>query len=284
MSKAVVTKPRKSAKPYPNASLLVETAWLEKNLKNQNLRIIDCNVRMTVKSEGGYMIEPGLADWKAAHIPSSHFIDLISELSAPHPTLKFMMPTADHFARVMSLHGIGNKHRVVVYSRGANYWATRLFLMFRAMGHTKVQVLNGGWDKWAMEQRPTTTLAKKNPKAIFEAKSRPGQILNKAEMKVALSTTSTCVINALHPDVRSEGEYARDKKRNHRDYEEHVKPMSVPARSNRPRGRVRVRALTDVVLVECHALVHPVAGGLPPHTPGPYARGRDVVDIQIDDI
>ena len=203
MSKAVVTKPRKSAKPYPNASLLVETAWLEKNLKNQNLRIIDCNVRMNVKSEGGYMIEPGLADWKAAHIPSSHFIDLISELSAPHPTLKFMMPTADHFARVMSLHGIGNKHRVVVYSRGANYWATRLFLMFRAMGHTKVQVLNGGWDKWAMEQRPTTTLAKKNPKAIFEAKSRPGQILNKAEMKVALSTTSTCVINALHPDVHA---------------------------------------------------------------------------------
>lgn len=193
------------AKPnrYPNAKLIVETAWLEKHLADESLRIIDCNVRMTPKHEGGYSIESGLADWRAAHIPNSCFIDLIDELAAPHPKLKFMMTPPDQFARVMSAHGIGNNHRVILYSRGANFWATRMFLMFRAMGHSKVKVLNGGWDKWSAEQRPTTAKPARWPKTSFKAKPRPGQIIGKADVRAALGEKSTCIINALHPDVHS---------------------------------------------------------------------------------
>jgi thiosulfate/3-mercaptopyruvate sulfurtransferase len=213
MTAARKAKKKAKAKPasYPNGSILVETAWLARNLKNPKLRIVDCNVRMTVKPEGGYSIEPGLADWRAAHIPGSQFIDLISELSAPHPTLKFMMPSADHFARVMSMHGVSNKHRVILYSRGPNYWATRLFLMLRAMGHTNVQVLNGGWDKWVLEQRPTATKVKKLAKAVFKPKPQQGQILGKDDVRAALGTSSTCIINALHPDVHAgvKSSYAR---------------------------------------------------------------------------
>lgn len=202
------TKPKPKPKPksraaYPNPSILVETAWLQHHLDEADLRVVDCNVRITPKPEGGYAIEKGLADWQAAHIPNSCFIDLVDELAAPHPRLRFMMPPPEQFARAVSAHGIGNRHRVVVYSRGPNYWATRLFLMFRAMGHDKVQVLNGGWDKWVAEGRPVTTAAPRWPAARFTPRPRPGQIVGKDEVLAAVRDKSACLINALHPDVHS---------------------------------------------------------------------------------
>ncbi len=194
---------KRKAKAYPNNKLLVETAWLEKHLDDKTLRIIDCNVRMTPKPEGGYNVQKGLADWQEAHIPNSCFIDLLDELAAPHPKLRFMMTPPAQFERVISAHGIGNQHKIVLYSRGANYWATRLFLMFRAMGHKKVHVLNGGWDKWAAEKRPTGQTSPRWPDAAFKAKLQPGQIIGKDEVRAAISDKKTCIINALHPDVHS---------------------------------------------------------------------------------
>ncbi|MSO98426.1 MAG: sulfurtransferase [Rhodospirillaceae bacterium] len=196
-------KPTRQVASYPNPKILVDGAWLEKHLADQDLCIVDCNVRMTIKPEGGYDIQKGVADWQAAHIPNSCFIDLLEELAAPHPKLKFMMTPQQQFERVMSAHGIGNQHRVVLYSRGANYWATRLFLMFRAMGHDKVHVLNGGWDKWVADKRITTIATPKWPTAQFKAKPRPGQIIGKEDVLAALGRKDTCIINALHPDVHS---------------------------------------------------------------------------------
>ncbi|MDX2144896.1 MAG: sulfurtransferase [Rhodospirillaceae bacterium] len=194
---------RPAASGYANARILVDSAWLEKHLGDPDVRIIDCNVRMTPKPEGGYAIEKGLADWQIAHIPGSCFIDLVDELAAPQPKLRFMMTPPAQFERVMSAHGIGNQHRVIVYSRGANYWATRLFLMFRAMGHAKVQVLNGGWDKWVAERRPVTIAAPRWPASTFKAKPKRGQIIGKDEVVAALGRKDTCIINALAPDVHS---------------------------------------------------------------------------------
>ncbi|MCB2107769.1 MAG: sulfurtransferase [Rhodobacteraceae bacterium] len=188
---------------YPNARILVSTAWLDKHLDDPNLRIVDCNVAMTINPQGGYEIRKGRDDWAAAHIPGATFIDLVEELAAPHPKLRFMMTPPKQFERVVSAHGIGNDHTVILYSRGANYWATRLFLMFRAMGHRKVRVLNGGWDKWVAENRPVTDKVKRIAKAKFTAKPRKGQIIGKGDVFAALGRSDTCIINALHPDVHS---------------------------------------------------------------------------------
>lgn len=192
-----------ATKGYANPGLLVETQWLADHLGDPDLRIVDCNVVMTAKPEGGFDIRSGLDDWHAAHIPNACFIDLMVELAAPHPTLRFMMTPPAQFERVMSSHGIGNRHKVIVYSRGTNSWATRLFLMFRAMGHDNVQVLNGGWDKWVAEGRTTTKRAPSWPRASFKAAPRAGQIIDKADVAAALGRKDTCMINALHPDVHS---------------------------------------------------------------------------------
>lgn len=190
-------------KGYTNPQLLVETDMLEAELDADDLRIIDCNVVMGPKPGGGYDIRSGREDYEAGHIPGAVFLDFLSELSGEHPSLKFMMPSAEGFARVIGDAGIGDGHRVVLYSRGANFWATRLFLMFRAFGFNKCRVLNGAWDKWAAENRPTTTEIPSLSVADFTPNPQPGQIIGKDEVLAAVQRKDTCLINALSPEIFS---------------------------------------------------------------------------------
>lgn len=192
-----------SDKGYKTPELLIETDELEGALGSETLRIIDCNVNMAPKPDGGYQIKSGREDYEAAHIPGAVFLDFLTELSGDHPSLKFMMPTADEFARVVGAVGIGNDTQVVLYSRGPNFWATRLFLMFRAFGFDNCRVLNGAWDKWAAENRPTTTDLPNYAPAVFTPTIRPGQIIGKDEVLAAVQRKDTCLINALTPQIFS---------------------------------------------------------------------------------
>lgn len=190
-------------KGYTNPQLLIETDALEAELTVDDLRIIDCNVVMGTKPGGGYDIKSGRADYDDAHIPGAIFLDFLTELSGDHPTLRFMMPTEEEFARVVGGVGIGDEHHVVIYSRGANFWATRLFLMFRAFGFDNCRVLNGAWEKWVAESRPVTADVKAWPAATFTPNLRPGQIIGKDEVLAAVQRKDTCLINALSPDIFS---------------------------------------------------------------------------------
>ncbi len=190
-------------KGYANPDLVIETEDLEAELGSEGLRIVDCNVVMKPNPEGGYEIRSGRDDFTEAHIPGACFLDLLTDLSADHPVLRFMMPTPEHFARIVGEAGIGNEHRVVLYSRGANFWATRLFLMFRALGFDNCRVLNGAWEKWSEEGRPSTAELPEWPKATFTPHPRPGQIIGKDEVLAAVQRRDTCLINALTPDVFS---------------------------------------------------------------------------------
>jgi len=190
-------------KGYSNPGLLIETDELEATLGADDLRVVDCNVVMKSKPDGGYVIHSGRDDYNKAHIPGSCFLDLLTDLSDSHPTLRFMMPSAEQFSRVVGAAGIGNEHRVILYSRGANFWATRLFLMFRALGFDNCRVLNGAWEKWLEEGRPTDAIQPDFPAAKFTPMTRPGQIIGKDEVLAAVQSKNTCLINALTPEVFS---------------------------------------------------------------------------------
>lgn len=189
-----------SGNDYPNPSILIEPATLEAELGASDLRIIDAHVFLNPKPGGGYDLVKGDRAYAEKHIPGAIFIDLVEELSAPHGTLLFMMPGRERFERVMSAHGIGNDHRIVVYSAGPNMFATRLFFMLKAMGHERVQVLNGGFDAWVAEGRPTTAELPHHPPASYRADPRPGIIVNKPDVVAALGRTDICLVNALNED------------------------------------------------------------------------------------
>ena len=167
------------------------------------MRVIDCNILLRAEPGGGYTFSSGFDDWVEAHIPGSIYLDLAVELADDHPYLNFMLPSPTQFAQVMSDRGIGNEHDVVVYSRGVNFWATRLFFMFRTFGFDNVQVLNGGLDKWIQEERPLTARAVTYPPTRFVAVPRGGLIVGRDEVVDALDDPRISLVSALAPKVHS---------------------------------------------------------------------------------
>ena len=186
---------------YARPDLLIQTEELEARLGEPGLRIIDCHIFLELQPDGGYTFWSGRDAWTEGHIPGAVYVDLSDELAADHPYLRFMMPTADRFARFMSARGVGDRHEVVVYSRGVNYWATRLFFMFRTFGFDRVRVLDGGLDRWMMQGRPLTDVPPRHPPVTFRAIPRAGPIVGLDEVVAALDDPRTGLVNALAPDV-----------------------------------------------------------------------------------
>jgi len=84
------------------------------------------------------------------HLANAHYIDLNTDLAniedfaigGRHP-----LPTLAHFAGVLGKFGIDKDSHVIIYDdkNGSNA-AARFWWMLSAIGHEKVQVVNGGFD------------------------------------------------------------------------------------------------------------------------------------------
>lgn len=83
------------------------------------------------------------------HLDKALFVDLNSDLSEikndPANGGRHPLPSIEKFISSLQKLGIDEKSHVVIYDdkNGANY-AARFWWMLRAVGHQKVQVLNGG--------------------------------------------------------------------------------------------------------------------------------------------
>lgn len=175
---------------------LIETEQLEALLPDPSIRIFDCTVFLNAGPDGT-KIESGCTTWAEGHIPGSGFLDLIAELSDPDSDLNFTMPTVERFAAAMSRHGVDGNSRVILYDQTSTIWATRVWWMLRAFGFENAAVLNGGWQKWLQEGRPTSADAASYPAGNFVARFRPELIATKDDVIAAMNASSTCMLNAL---------------------------------------------------------------------------------------
>jgi thiosulfate/3-mercaptopyruvate sulfurtransferase len=190
---------------FHNPQYLVETDWLAGHLDDPELRIIECNVGMPnyYDESSGERIEivSGRGDYEQGHIPGSDFVDLVTELSnRDNGQRMFPLPTTQQFADVMSVHGIGDGVRVVLYDRTMNAWAARFWWMLRSFGFDGAVVLNGGWAKWTAENRPISVAPSLHVPKKFMARPRPELIASKEDVLEAIGDESSCIINALNPD------------------------------------------------------------------------------------
>lgn len=123
---------------YARPDLLVQTGWLAAHTTDADLRIVDLRPR-------GY---------EAGHIPHAVWLDnnWIRNPKAPPDFL----PTPAEFEALMSRLGIGPSTRVVAYDERGGIYASRLWWILTYYGHANVALLDGGWTKWTLEQRPTS--------------------------------------------------------------------------------------------------------------------------------
>ena len=182
---------------------LVDTEWLEQHLEDAELRIFDCTVHRWIDDDGVFCIARGDAEYKEGHIPGAAHLDLVEDLSDSASNLRFTLPSPERFAQAVASHGVSDDSRVVLYGTREIQYTTRVWWMFRVFGFENVAVLDGGWQAWAREGRPTTTQVPHHPKGVFTPRFRPELVADKAAVLAAMEDPSTCVINALAPDIHS---------------------------------------------------------------------------------
>jgi thiosulfate/3-mercaptopyruvate sulfurtransferase len=114
-----------------------------------------------------------------------------------------MLPTAEVFAEAVGALGVGSGDRVVVYDVRGVISAARVWWTFRAFGHDRVAVLDGGLRAWKAEGRPLEAGASTPPRRQFRAALRPELVRDLEAMRRNLSARAEQVL-----DARSRGRFA----------------------------------------------------------------------------
>ena len=128
---------------------LVQSDELNNHLELPNLRIVDASWHLPKAKRNG------LEEFELEHLPGAVFLDL-DEVSDQESEFPHTIPTEEYFSKKIGELGIGNDSWVVVYDTTGLFSAARVWWMFRAFGHERVSLLDGGLPKWKAENRPTS--------------------------------------------------------------------------------------------------------------------------------
>jgi thiosulfate/3-mercaptopyruvate sulfurtransferase len=151
--------------PYTS---LIETSTLAQQLDNQDWIVVDCRFDLADSRAGEKA-------YLAAHIPGAFYAHLDDDLSGPGGTDdgRHPLPSPEALRLLFGRLGINGDKQVVVYDghHGA-IGAARLWWMLRYMGHEAVAVLDGGWQRWEAEGRPTCSGRESSRPTSFQGEPR----------------------------------------------------------------------------------------------------------------
>ena len=153
---------------------LVSTEWLAQHLAEPDLVVADSSWFMPSSGRSGHR------EFLASHIPTARFLDIDAVSDRTHPA-PHMLPAAADFGEAMENLGIGSNDRIVVYDNSAARTAARGWFMLRHFGASNVAILDGGFQKWTAEGRPTESGEGAQRNASFEADERD-EIVSKQQL------------------------------------------------------------------------------------------------------
>ena len=171
---------------YGRPELLAETTWLNGQLNDKSLVIVD------LRKKDAY---------DAGHIPGAVWYDS-GKLKDPDNAVYVIKDT--QFAQLVGDIGIDNSKTVVVYDDNAGLSSTRFWWVLWYYGDQNGKVLNGGFPKWQKENLPTSKDAPTVQKAVFKAVADPSAIstMDAVKQKSAAKDPNVVIL-----DVRTTAEY-----------------------------------------------------------------------------
>lgn len=118
------------------SSFLVDTEWLQKNLDNPKVRIVEVSVN------------PG--QFERGHIPGAVNFRWHTDLVDP---VRRDIATQANFQKLLRNAGVNNDTTVVLYGDNNNWFAAWGAWVFDVYGVKNVKLLDGGRVKWEAEKR-----------------------------------------------------------------------------------------------------------------------------------
>jgi thiosulfate/3-mercaptopyruvate sulfurtransferase len=184
---------------------LVSTDWLAEHRKGADLVVLDATMHLPDSGRDAR------AEYLAAHIPGTRFLDLASFTDESSEVPK-ALPSAEQFAARMSALGIEPGSRVVLYDDSAIKSSARAWFIFDHYGMDQIAILNGGLAKWQAEGRETSTGDEESKQVDFRVPTPRGSVRSKADMLGNCATREAQVVDARDaarfagaPDSGSDG-------------------------------------------------------------------------------
>lgn len=169
---------------------LVSTDWLRKHLGDADVVVLDGSWALSGPDPKQVFAQ--------AHIPGARFFDIEQACDAESP-LPHMLPSPQAFADYAGGLGVGNDDTVVIYDTGGLHPAARVWWTFKAFGHERAAVLDGGLRKWAREGKPVTAEPTEVKPKVYHAKADPGRVAARAEVLANCESGKCLVLDARGP-------------------------------------------------------------------------------------
>lgn len=176
---------------------LVSVNWLYNNFQASNLIVLNATINKATNFKSSSVTSEKL------QIKNARFVDITNSLSDRSSKLPNTIQSPKEFSKAIRELGIHNNSAIVVYDEYGIYSSPRVWWLFKAMGHTNIAVLDGGFPAWKSAKFP---IEKKQvysgKKGNFIAKYDQDYINNFNEVLSVINTTSTLVL-----DARSENRF-----------------------------------------------------------------------------
>jgi thiosulfate/3-mercaptopyruvate sulfurtransferase len=121
---------------YANPEAMVDTAWLEEHLGDENIAVIE--------------VDEDTSAYEKGHIPNAIAINWETEL---HDLPRRDFISSEKLAKLLGEKGISNDQTIILYSGNNNWFASYAYWLFKYRGVDNIKLLNGGRKKWELESR-----------------------------------------------------------------------------------------------------------------------------------
>jgi len=147
---------------------LVTGDWLEENLDNPPVRVLDVRGR----HPSSPLPHAKRAEYAVGHVPGAAFVDWEHDFVNSEDPVPVQLAGDDAFAARASELGVGDRDLVVTYDDYYGIFAARVAWAFRYYS-AESRVLDGGWTTWLEEGRPVGDGIVEPRPRMFTARTRP---------------------------------------------------------------------------------------------------------------
>jgi len=173
---------------YFRPDSLCDTSWVQENLSNQNVIIIEVDYDPETAYNEGHLPNAHLVWWKK-DINDARRRDILNK---------------QQFEELMSRVGATSDSELILYGDFNNWFAAFAFWVFDYYGQKKLKIMNGGRKKWEAERKEyTKSLPRPKNTRYHATPQNEGTRAYFSDVRRELESTETTLV-----DVRSPNEFA----------------------------------------------------------------------------
>lgn len=179
---------------------LVEPDELANRINHPLVRVIDMRTSLT--------------DYLKGHIPNAFYLHF-ENIRVPRNGIPAQAPDRILIEKMLGEYlSLSNEMWMILYSEKSNPNATFLAWTLDLLGHKKVGILNGGWERWVTERHPMTQEYSFFPPKKFFGKCIRETLADKKYVLERLQKKGTLILDARPPKQYS-GEEGEEVRRGH---------------------------------------------------------------------